>query len=195
MNSETLLGDCIVLKLHGSISDNRRLNPLRSKVCDCFLFVTCLLLGFLTGCVIIPTPEHTLLEGRGKIEESDMVFLENAKTTREEVLLRFGEPDLVLDKDRILVYHWAVSHGYWFVGAYYTGAGGPIPKDYLFMLEFDEEGMLKRYDRSGRIWASAQARIDKWTPRGIDKPPGKCDPSHGLIRRHRHHFRNESPCP
>lgn len=106
---------------------------------SCVLFATFVFLGVLTGCVVIPTPEHTLLEGRGKIEEADMAFLERAKTTREDVLLRFGEPDLILNQDRILVYHWAVSHGYWFVGAYYTGAGGPIPKDYLFMLEFDED--------------------------------------------------------
>jgi len=75
-----------------------------------------------------------------------------------------------VDHDRILVYHWAVSHGYWFVGAYYTGAGGPIPKDYLFILEFDDKGFLKRFERTGSIWTSAQARLDKWTPQGTERP-------------------------
>lgn len=49
------------------------------------------------GCVIIPTPEHGLLEGRGKIEATDLAFLKKAETERQEVLLRFGEPDLILD--------------------------------------------------------------------------------------------------
>jgi len=118
--------------------------------------------------MVIPTPEHTLLEGRGKIEESDMVFLESTKTTREDILLRFGEPDLILNQDRILIYHWTVSHGYWFAGGGYSAVGGPIPKDYLIMLEFDEQGHLKKYERTGSILTSPQARIDKWTPHGID---------------------------
>ena len=97
-----------------------------------------------------------------------MVFLESTKTTREDVLLRFGEPDLILNQDRILIYHWTVSHGYWFAGGGYSAVGGPIPKDYLIMLEFDEQGHLKKYERTGSILTSPQARIDKWTPHGID---------------------------
>jgi hypothetical protein len=127
-------------------------------------------LSILAGCMIIPTPEHGLLEGRGMIAEIDTAFLQSAKTTRQEVLLRFGEPDLILDHDRILVYHWAVSHGYWAVGAYYTAAGGPIPKDYLFVLEFDDRGFLKRFEKTGSIWTSARARLDKWTPPGSEQP-------------------------
>jgi hypothetical protein len=141
----------------------------KSSVRICLLCFICVLYGVMTGCMIIPTPEHTLLEGRGKIEESDMFFLESTKTTREDVLLRFGEPDLILNQDRILIYHWTVSHGYWFVGGGYSSAGGPIPKDYLIMLEFDEQGLLKKHERTGSILTSTQARIDKWTPHGIEK--------------------------
>ena len=39
------------------------------------------------------------------------------------------------------------------------------------MLEFDDHGFLKRFERSGSIWTSAQARLDKWTPSGIERPP------------------------
>jgi hypothetical protein len=162
----------MVLTSHESLCARRGLlRSLGSLIHRCLAFLICTFFGVFAGCLIIPTPEHTLLEGRGKIEESDMVFLENARTTREEVLLRFGEPDLILDHDRVLAYHWAVSHGYWFVGAYYTGAGGPIPKNYLFILEFDDKGFLKRFERTGSIWTSAQARLNKWTPQGTEKPP------------------------
>ena len=172
MNPKGPSGACLVLTSHESL-DNRRglLSLVVSLTHRRLLYLIFSLFGVFAGCVIIPTPEHTLLEGRGKIEESDLAFLENAKTPREEVLLRFGEPDLILDHDRVLVYHWSVSHGYWFVGAYYSGAGGPIPKDYLFILEFDDKGFLRRFERTGSIWTSAQARLDKWTPQGAEKPP------------------------
>ena len=172
MNSKVPFGECMISASHESLCDRRGLlTVIGSSIYRCRPFLICAFLCVFAGCLIIPTPEHTLLEGRGKIDESDMVFLENGKTTREEVLLRFGEPDLILDHDRVLVYHWEVSHGYWFVGAYYTGAGGPIPKEYLFILEFDDKGFLKRFERTGSIWTSAQARIDKWTPQGTEKPP------------------------
>ncbi len=42
------------------------------------------------------------------------------KTTREDVLLRLGQPERRSKDDHILVYHWALV-----VGAY-GGAAGPI---------------------------------------------------------------------
>jgi hypothetical protein len=144
------------------------INPLKQIIRIYFVFILCIFC--LVGCIVVPTPEHGLLGGRGKIEESDIVFLECTKTSREEVLLRFGEPDLILNQDRTLVYHWVVSHGYWFVGAHYTGGGGPIPKDYLFILDFDEHGKLSRYEITGSLLTSAPTRINKWTPTGFEKP-------------------------
>ena len=126
MNSIVPSGERMVLTSHESLCARRGLlRSLGSLIHRCLAFLICTFFGVFAGCLIIPTPKHTLLEGRGKIEESDMVFLENARTTREEVLLRFGEPDLILDHDRVLAYHWAVSHGYWFVGAY-------VPPRFLF---------------------------------------------------------------
>ena len=58
-----------------------------------------------------------------------------------------------------------------FIGAYYAAAGGPIPKEYLFILEFDDEGFLKGFEKTGSIWKSTQARIEKWARPGADKPP------------------------
>ena len=140
----------------------------------CLILLACIVVAAFAGCIVIPTPEHGLLKGRGEIDESDIVFLEKGKTTREDVLLRFGEPDMVLDDQRILVYHWEVSKGIWLLvaaGPYGAGgvAGGDIPKNYLFMLEFDEEGRLKRYERSGSLWSKAQYRLDKWTPSDSEK--------------------------
>lgn len=166
MNSSHLAANHLDLMLQGSVFSSR-IPKGRSR--SRHLIITFLISLFLTGCLVIPTPEHTLLEGRGQINEADMLFLELGKTTRDEILLRFGEPDLILNQDRIMIYHWSVSHGYWFVGAYYSGAGGPIPKDYLFMIEFDENGVLNRLEKIGSFLKTAQARIDQWVPPDMTK--------------------------
>lgn len=173
MNGKELSTDHVTLTVYETLLSVSGWQLWKCLASCCIPFIVCIFLIGFAGCVVIPTPEHGLLEGRGKIDESDIAFLLVSKTTREEVLLRFGEPDWILHDQRILIYHWNVSHGYWFVGGGYSAAGGPIPKNYLFMLEFDEEGRLKRFDRSGSIWISEKSRIDKWTPPGFEKPSPK----------------------
>ena len=123
----------------------------------CVILFFCSLNILPASCIIIPTPEHGLLEGRGEIDDSDIQFLKEGKTSEEEVLLKFGEPDLILSDQRTFVYHWQVAHGYWLAGGGYSGAGGPIPKDYFFMLEFDENGRLKHFEKSGSLWIGIQS--------------------------------------
>jgi len=100
-----------------------------------------------------------LIEGRGKIEQTDIDFLEQRKTTREDILLRFGEPDLNIENGRVLAYHWAVVHGYWFVGGAGGAAAGAIPKSYFLVIEFDDDGLLKRSEITGSVWKSKQRHL------------------------------------
>ncbi len=61
---------------------------------------------------------------------------------------------------RILAYTWAVSVG---VVATYKGGGGDIWKYYLFMVEFDEEGRLKRGEiNSNWTWQNLEAMLKGW---------------------------------
>jgi hypothetical protein len=172
MNGEGLSNDHIVLTSYETLFNGFGWQLWRFLIGRCLPFLACIFLIGFVGCAVIPTPEHALLEGRGKVDESDIAFLSVSKTTREDVLLRFGEPDLVLYDQRILVYHWSVCHGYWLVAGGYSAAGGPIPKNYLFMLEFDDEGRLKRFERGGSIWTSEKSQIDKWIPPGSKKLSG-----------------------
>ena len=82
----------------------------------------------------------------------------------EQVLLRFGEPDATLNDQRIFVYHWQVAQAYFilFVG---DGSGGPIGKDYLMLLSFDESSRLERF---GRVTPGLFESIDKRVRRWID---------------------------
>jgi hypothetical protein len=174
MNAQELSCDHTILTSHEILFGAPGGQLWGSVVRGCLILLACIVLAAFAGCIVIPTPEHGLLKGRGKIDESDIAFLEEGKTTREDVLLRFGEPDVVMGDQRILVYHWEVSKGYWLLvagGPYGAGgvAGGDIPKNYLFMLEFDEEGRLKRFERSGSLWSKAQYRLDKWTPPDSEK--------------------------
>lgn len=116
--------------------------------------LACLLLAAVPGCIIIPTPESILLEGRGAIEASDATFLVVGQVRREDVLLRFGEPDRMAGEGRVLVYHWARAQGWLFVGAYPGGAVMPIPKHRYFVLEFDAAGLLERYEFLDKLPAS-----------------------------------------
>jgi hypothetical protein len=123
-----------------------------------FALLTCVAFVSLSGCVILP--EHGLLAGRGKIEEADIAFLKIGVTTREDVVLRFGEPDLVLFDQRVLAYYWAVSTGYFYS---YLPSDGTFWRNYLFMLEFDDKGRLKRAEiNSYSEWWTWEGKLEEW---------------------------------
>ncbi len=172
MKTQELAGDHTILISQEAVFAGPGGQLWECVIRRCLLLLACIFLAVFAGCIVIPipTPEHGLLEGRGEIAESDISFLKEGETTREEVVLRFGEPDLVLHDQRILVYHWEVVHGYVYVAV--GGPGGaagdeePIPKTYLIMLEFDEKGRLKRFERSGSIWRGAETRINEWITDG-----------------------------
>ena len=115
---------------------------MRLKYVLIFLF----LLLSLQGCIYIPTPQHALLEGRGMVDPEDTEALQVGATTREAILLRFGEPDTTLNQQAIFVYRWTRVQGYFAIGGGYSAVGGPIGKTTLLMLEFDTQNLLKRYE-------------------------------------------------
>jgi hypothetical protein len=123
--------------------------------------LACVLATGLAGCLFIPTAEHGLMDGRGIIEEADTAFLADDTTLREDVVLRFGEPDLVIDQGRFLVYHWSRVQGYLFLGGGYTGQLIPLERNHFLVLEFDEAGHVKEFELTGRLPASLSSRTAK----------------------------------
>lgn len=134
------------------------------------VFFLVLIVTALQGCIVIPVPEHGLTWGRGAITEADTALLELGKTTREEVLLRFGEPPAVLtcpgdpfgawNHTQIFIYNWTVIQGYWMT----IGAAGAEENQYLFLTEFDEHGRLRRFERKEIGWFTSLAgSVDWWT--------------------------------
>lgn len=132
---------------------------MRLKYALIFLF----LLLSLQGCIYIPTPQHALLKGRGMIDPEETETMQVGVTTREAILLRFGEPDATLNQQAIFVYRWTRVQGYFAIGGGYSAVGGPIGKTTLLMFEFDAQNLLKRFEyiQEG-IFSTAMKSAMKW---------------------------------
>lgn len=116
-----------------------------------------------TGCVYIPTPAHDLLAGRGMIEKSRTADLQPGTSTREEILLRFGEPDATLRRQRVFVYRWTRIQGYLIVAGGNSGDVFPVGKTTLLLFQFDDAGRLERYAFTGvGLSPSIPQRAEQW---------------------------------
>lgn len=97
-----------------------------------------------TGCLVWPFPTGDLLSGRGRILPEYASPLEPGQTTREDVLLRLGEPDVVLDGGSVFIYQWTEVRGFVTFGGHGTAVAIPIPGHRDLRLEFDAQGRLTR---------------------------------------------------
>ncbi len=95
----------------------------------------------LQACLYIPTPEHGLISGRAMIGNEEIEDLELGKTTRADVLLKFGDPSERLDDDAFFCYEWERVQG---VVAVAGGASADVGKRHFFCVQFSEEGILVR---------------------------------------------------
>ena len=98
-----------------------------------FKIIICLIIISLTivGCIVFPPGFYTY---PGGIIESDLELIVEGKTTREEMLLKFGEPTAVVNEGAILLYDWPVL------------MEPPIRCQYI-LLEFNPDGTLQRFKR------------------------------------------------
>lgn len=111
-------------------------------------FFAQLVLAMLQGCIIIPTLEHHTDEyrTRGIIDEETIAFIKPGYTSKEEVLLKLGEPEYVWDNGRKFVYHWKVTRGYLIYGGGYTGGINSLAKDYVLLIHFEQDDHLSRFE-------------------------------------------------
>jgi outer membrane protein assembly factor BamE (lipoprotein component of BamABCDE complex) len=105
----------------------------------------------LAGCIIIPvpTPEHSTASSRAFIEAEEIARIQPGKTTREEILLRYGAPDAALKNQQLFVYSWDRIAAYLLVawGAPEYGGGGetvPVGREHTLFIEFDEDNIVRR---------------------------------------------------
>ena len=140
-----------------SRSPNSR--PLSRSVILLFLVS----LGLTPGCVI-PVPESDLT---GRIQVSDGMleaFLLVGQCSRADILLKFGEPDYISENESVMAYTWDVARAIWLsLGPLGGMTGGVIPKQYLVMMEFENDGVLIRVEKTDYIIGKTESKILKWT--------------------------------
>jgi len=125
--------------------------------------LACVLSCGCCGVLPIPTAKHTPMKygTRGEIERKTLRFVEVGSTTREDVLLNLGEPDLAWGDGTYFAYRWITVNGYvvaWAGDAHTVdGESFPIGKArHDLVIEFDEDGRVARYGDIKK-WGSARA--------------------------------------
>jgi hypothetical protein len=106
------------------------------------LLLAAVALSLQTGCLIWPFPTGDLLAGRGRITQKYAAPLQVGVATREDVLLRLGEPDEVQAGGKVLVYRWTEMRGFVAVGAYGSAAAVPLRGHRALRLEFGDDARL-----------------------------------------------------
>jgi len=99
------------------------------------------LVGFLS-CIAIPTPWTD-----DKISEEDISEFTQGISTKDDILKKFGDPDLILDvgnQEGVFVYKWERLIGIWLLAGNTGAVGGPINSDKVLLVFFDEKHHIKR---------------------------------------------------
>ena len=99
------------------------------------------------GCVIIPvpTPEHSTASSRAFIEERELAQIQPGKTTREEILLRYGAPDAAFKDQQLFLYSWDRIVTYLVIAT--VGRGGVdvlAGREQILFIEFGEDNIVRR---------------------------------------------------
>lgn len=90
------------------------------------------------GCVVIPTSATPARD----IPPEQREAFKLGETRRADILMRYGEPEVRLDADRVLVYRWTRLRAVIVVG---PGLGGiPVTDAEALFLEFGADGRLVR---------------------------------------------------
>jgi outer membrane protein assembly factor BamE (lipoprotein component of BamABCDE complex) len=107
-----------------------------------------LVVTMLQGCIIIPTTEHHTDESdtRDIIDEEKIAFMKTGITGKEEILLRLGEPEYMWGDEKYFVYHWRVTRGYLIWAGGYAGGMSSLTRDYVLLVQFDQDDHLSRYE-------------------------------------------------
>ncbi|HJV22851.1 MAG TPA: hypothetical protein VJ570_09140 [Holophagaceae bacterium] len=98
------------------------------------------------SCLLWPFPTGGLLDGRGRITPRHTTPLVVGQATREEVLLRLGEPDGVAQGGRLLRYRWTEERGFLALVGQGTALVIPFPRRCELQLAFGPDGRLLHAD-------------------------------------------------
>lgn len=104
--------------------------------------VICILvcLTFIAGC-----GAPVIKDVDPNFEKTWLSFIEDGKTTKEEITLKYGAPIKAFNKESLLIYIMRPDETKGFVNAF-SQDSCPYPVgDYHFVFVFDEKGVLKKH--------------------------------------------------
>jgi len=105
---------------------------------------------FLSACIVIPTPWTD-----DKISKEKISLITPGQTTKDEVLVKFDEPDVIWERggqEQVFVYKWERLRAIWILAGGYNATGGTLNTDEALLILFDETDhvkMIKRGTKSG----------------------------------------------
>ena len=100
--------------------------------------------ALLAGCLIIPVDYHAT-GSRHNVNHKTPEVLQPGVTTKEEVFLKFGEPDFASEDGHRLGYAWTKVKAIWAVAGYGGGgASGEIKRSYVLEAAFDASNRVSR---------------------------------------------------
>lgn len=109
----------------------------------------CVFLGALTiGCVVVyvPTPYHKEYS-RKNVSRKDAKLIKPGSTMKEDVILKLGEPDEVLENGSRWIYQWSKVHGQ-LAGFLLLGSGAGSIDQYMsqydLVITFDSSGFVAK---------------------------------------------------
>jgi outer membrane protein assembly factor BamE (lipoprotein component of BamABCDE complex) len=119
----------------------------------------------LNGCIpyYIPMPEHGLASGRAMVSEQQLRSIKPGVDTREDILMRFGDPSNVYDGELIFVYNWERFTGVW---GYATAFGGGedygVSEHQYFIVAFDENAFVLQAGLVDPfVWQSSEKQLEE----------------------------------
>jgi hypothetical protein len=97
----------------------------------------------LSGCIIIPTPWE-----KEKFTAEDVSHVTPRLSTKDDVVQKFGLPDIIWETERVYVYRWERIRAVLFVGGGGTqGAFGTLSTDEAVLVLFDETDHVVRIEK------------------------------------------------
>ena len=115
-----------------------------------------------SACIVIPTPQFDSGTARANLNKKSPAGIEPGVSTRQDVLLAFGEPDAVSPDERKLAYRSEKIIGIWIAGGGYSAASGTFTKDRYLVVEFDGKGFVKSREISSRWFVPSAPGSVHW---------------------------------
>jgi outer membrane protein assembly factor BamE (lipoprotein component of BamABCDE complex) len=111
-----------------------------------------MVVALFSGCLLyIPTPNYHDTDSRKNVSQATTNSIVSGQTTKEEVVLMRGEPDVVDESETSWTYKWTKIRGVMvLILIPSTGVGGEDRREYELIITFDKDGTVEKTELNKR---------------------------------------------